>query len=179
MTYGTILFCTNHCHSQLMCCPPNLVDNSTMALPHLHHQMMLMKMEWLELHTLGVMIDTISGKMHLLKNSEEAESAFSEKNLLHKEISCCPHHKITIFNHTDKYLGLNLVVSRHYFCQDEFYHTHRPFFKQKFFWKVASAIMWNSSMHMDILFHIHSSHSICSQQSHQEKLLSMATLDQY
>lgn len=116
MTYDTILSCTNHCHSQLMCCPPNLVDNSTTALPLLHHQMMLMKMEWLELHTLGMYITSLQfqAKCTCLRNQRKQSVHFPEtvgqEEFLRKEIYCCSHHKITIFIPTDTDLGLNLVI---------------------------------------------------------------------
>ena len=98
------------------------------------------------------------------------------KNSLHKEISS-PHHKITIFNSKDKYLGLNLVVAAMTFVQKNFFQTHLSLNKSSFGQQPQR--FWNRYMHMDIVFRIHPSHSICSQQFYQGRLLSMAILDQY
>ena len=128
-----------------MCCPPNLANNSTKTLPHLHHQMILVKEEWLEPHTLLVCSTSLQfqAKCTCWRTQWQHRLHFpktlGQEEFVAQEIFCGPHHKVTMLNRKAKYLGLNLVIVGMAFVKINLQHS--SFFKQKFFWLTASEIV--------------------------------------
>ena len=72
---------------------------------------------------------------------------------------------------------LELGSNKHAICPGKCYQAH--LFLNKSFSCQQHQKLLHPYRHMDILFHIHPTHSICNLQTHQGKLPSMTTLDQH
>ena len=91
---------------------------STKALPLcLHSTLMVVYQCGLGLYNLDVYktYPPFQAKNFRLKNLVTVRRALPHgswlgSNSLHKEILCCPHHKVAIFNTIDEYLRVNFVI---------------------------------------------------------------------